>query len=83
MPSTSVGHYRFVGSDIKIMCGGVEVNPDDIIVADEDGIAVVPKEEAQKVLEKAQELDRTEHEMYPFIEKFKSIKKAVAEFGRI
>lgn len=83
VPSTSVGHYRFVGSDIKIMCGGVEVNPGDIIVADEDGIAVVPKNDAQKVLEKAQELDRTEHEMYPFIEKFKSIKKAVAEFGRI
>ncbi len=83
VPSTSVGHYRWVGSDIKIMCGGVAVNPGDIIVADEDGIAVVPKDDAQKVLEKAQELDRTEHEMYPFIEKLKSIKKAVAEFGRI
>ena len=34
-------------------------------------------------LKKAQDLDDTEHRMYPFIEKFKSIKEAVAKFGRI
>ena len=34
-------------------------------------------------LKKAQELDNTEHSMIPFIEKFKSIKEAVAKFGRI
>ena len=83
VPSTSVGHYRFVGSNIPVMCGGVEVNAGDIITADEDGIAVVPAAEAQKVLEKAEQLDQTEHQQYPFIEKFKSIKKAVEEFGRI
>ena len=51
------------------MCGGVEVNAGDIIFTDEDGVVVVPKAEAQKVLEKAQQLDQTEHSMYPFIEK--------------
>jgi len=35
------------------------------------------------VLKKAQDLDNTEHSMIPFIEKFKSIKEAVARFGRI
>jgi len=35
------------------------------------------------VLRKAQELDNTEHSMIPFIEKFRSIKEAVAKFGRI
>ena len=34
-------------------------------------------------LKKAQELDDTEHRMIPFIEKYKSIKEAVATFGRI
>ena len=33
--------------------------------------------------QRAQELDDTEHRMYPFIEKFKSMKEAVAKFGRI
>lgn len=83
VPSTSVGHYRFTGSNVSVMCGGVEVNPGDIITADEDGIAVVPADHAEEVLERAQQLDQTEHQQYPFIEKFKSIKRAVEEFGRI
>ena len=83
VPSTSINHYKFVSANQKIMCGGVEVNAGDIIFTDEDGVVVVPKAEAQKVLEKAQQLDQTEHSMYPFIEKYKSVRKAVEEFGRI
>ena len=82
-PATSVNHYRFVGSNIPVNCAGVTVNANDIIVADEDGVAVVPADKAAAVLEKAQELDQSEHSMYPFIEKYKSIKEAVAKFGRI
>ena len=44
---------------------------------------VVPRAHAAEVLKKAEELDNTEHTMLPFIEKFKSIKEAVAKFGRI
>ena len=33
-----------------IDCGGVRVNPGDIIVADEEGVAVVPQQQAQQVL---------------------------------
>ncbi len=83
VPSTSVNHYRFVGMNIPVICAGMKVNPNDIIVADEDGVAVVPREKAEAVLAKAQELDDTEHRMIPFIEKFKSIRDAVAKFGRI
>ncbi len=83
VPSTSVNHYRFVGANVPVTCAGARVNPGDIIVADEDGVAVVPKDKAAAVLKRAQELDDTEHRMYPFIEKFKSIKEAVAKFGRI
>lgn len=83
VPSTSINHYRVVGTNIEVMCAGVKVRPNDIIVADEDGIAVVPRDKAKEILDKATALDQTEHSMYPFIEKFKSIKKAVEEFGRI
>ena len=83
VPSTSINHYRFKAANVPVMCGGVLVRPGDIVAADEDGVAVVPREKAAEVLKRAQELDDTEHRMYPFIEKFRSIREAVAKFGRI
>src|SRR2546430_13633271 len=82
-PSTSINHYRFAGVNVSMMCAGVTVNANDIIVADEDGVVVVPRAKAAEVLKKAQDLDDTEHKMLPFIEKFKSMKQAVEKFGRI
>ncbi len=82
-PSTTINHYRFAGSNIPVTCAGARVNPNDIIVADEDGVAVVPRAQAAEVLKKAQALDDTEHQMLPFIEKFKSVTEAVKKFGRI
>jgi regulator of RNase E activity RraA len=69
--------------NVPVTCAGVRVNAGDIVVADEDGVAVVPRANAADVLKKAQELDNTEHTMIPFIEKFRSIKEAVTKFGRI
>ncbi len=83
VPSTTINHYRFAGSNIPVTCAGVRVAANDIIVADMDGVAVVPRAKAEEVLKKAQELDNTEHSMIPFIEKYRSIKEAVDKFGRI
>jgi regulator of RNase E activity RraA len=83
VPSTSVNHYRFAGVNVPVTCAGAHVAANDIIVADEDGVVVVPRAHAEEVLKKAEALDNTEHSMLPFIEKFKSIKEAVAKFGRI
>ena len=82
-PSTTIGHYRFAGANVPVTCAGVRVSAGDIITADEDGVAVVARAHAAEVLKKAQDLDNTEHSMLPFIEKFKSLKDAVAKFGRI
>ncbi len=82
-PGTTVGHYRSAGVNIPVTCAGVTVRPKDIITADEDGVVVVPFDTAAEVLKKAQDLDHTEHSMYPFIERFKSLTEAIAKFGRL
>jgi regulator of RNase E activity RraA len=83
VPSTSVHHYKFAGSQIAVTCDGVTVNPGDIVAADSDGVVVVPKARAPEVLALAQQLDFKEHSMYPAIEQTKSILEAVKKFGRL
>jgi regulator of RNase E activity RraA len=83
VPSTSIHHYRFGGSNIPITCDGVEVKAGDIVTADQDGVVVVPRAEAAKVLALAQDMDFKEHSMYAWIEKLKSIQEAVKRFGRL
>lgn len=83
VPSTSVGHYRFAGVNVPIVCDGVPVSAGDIVVADADGVAVVPRAKAPGVLAMAQDMDFKEHSMYAYIEKLKSIEEAVKKFGRL
>ena len=78
-----INHYVFAGSNIKIDCDGVPVAAGDIIAADNDGVVVVPRDKAEEVLKKAQQMDFTEHSMYPFIFKYKSVEEAIKKFGRI
>ena len=83
VPSTSVHHYRFAGSNIPVQCGGVTVTARDVVVADPDGVVAVPRARAKEVLALAQEMDFKEHSMYAYIEKLKSIQEAVKKFGRL
>jgi len=83
VPSTSVGHYRFAGSNIPVTCDGIHVEAGDIVAADSDGVVIVPRAKAAEVLAAAQELDYKEHSMYGYIERLKSIVEAVKKFGRL
>jgi 4-hydroxy-4-methyl-2-oxoglutarate aldolase len=48
--------------NVPISCGGVPVNPGDIIIGDADGVVVVPQEQAQTVLQAAMDKEHKDQE---------------------
>lgn len=59
---TGRGPYKTGPGEINvdIACGGQVVHPGDIILGDEDGIVVIPPNEAQNILEKVKALEENE-----------------------
>jgi len=47
---------EFDAEQVSITCGGVQVNPGDIVVADGDGVVVVPRAIAEDVAKYAREI---------------------------
>lgn len=62
--TTPRGPYKEGPGEINtiISCGNVPVSPGDIIVGDDDGVVVIPRDEARVILEKALELAAKEEE---------------------
>ena len=56
----SVNGLTFVGWKEPIACGGVAMFPDDVIVADDDGAVVIPKDLVDFVAEEGEEHERYE-----------------------
>lgn len=69
LPVYARGAYPTTGSvqgpgaiNVPIQCGGVIVNPGDLVRADRSGIVVVPREHVREVLELTRAVDRRETE---------------------
>lgn len=75
--------YEPLELNVPIQCGGVAVNPGDIIIADEIGVVVVSLEKAETVLEKAKDLAEKEEMTRNRIKEGKTVEELLEEFGRL
>ncbi|HJV94801.1 MAG TPA: RraA family protein [Albitalea sp.] len=82
-PGTTLGRYKTVASQVPVEVGGVVVHPGDIVVADIDGVVIVPKDRAAEVLAMAREIDARELEQAKLIIAERSLRKGLAKYGRI
>jgi len=84
IPTDSVGRAQLVGINEKIVCGGVEVNPGDIVFADRDGIVVIPKSADLKlIVEKAEEVANAERRSREELRKGASLRDVYEKYGRL
>jgi regulator of RNase E activity RraA len=82
-PSTTVGRFKTLASNVPVVCGGVTVNPGDLIVADIDGVVVVPQAHVDAVLKMATDIEVREAEQARLIRETKSLREGLAKYGRI
>ena len=77
------GRKSDVAVNVPITCGGVIVEPGDMIIANEIGVTVVPYAKLNDVLKLAREQAEREEFTRREIAKGKTVAQLLAEFGRI
>ena len=60
IPRTARGRLRQKAVGCAITIAGVSVNDGDLLIADESGVVVVPITEAERVLERAEQIEARE-----------------------
>lgn len=60
-PADSLGRIEVTGHHVPILCGDVAVFPNDLLLADHDGVVIVPADVAEKTLAAAEEKVRGEN----------------------
>lgn len=77
------GRKDDVELNVPVQCGGIVVNPGDMIVADEIGVTVVPAGALEDVLAAAREQAEREEATRRRIREGRSFEQLLEEFGRI
>jgi 4-hydroxy-4-methyl-2-oxoglutarate aldolase len=80
-PADSLGRLDVVAQNIPIQCGGVLIYPGDLVLADHDGVVVVPNNAAEETLQLAEEKVRGENLVRKALSEGMLTTEAFAKFG--
>jgi regulator of RNase E activity RraA len=80
-PADSLGRLDVSDHGVPISCGGVLVNPGDLVLADHDGVVVVPLAAAEQVLQLAEEKVSGENLVRKALAGGMSTAEAFAKYG--
>lgn len=82
-PGTTVGRFRTLASNVPVTISGVTVNPGDLVVADIDGVVVVPQAHVEAVLAMSLDIEKKELEQAKYIRETGSLAAGLAKYNRI
>jgi 4-hydroxy-4-methyl-2-oxoglutarate aldolase len=80
-PLDSKGRARVMDYDVPVRCGDVLVRPGELVVADYDGVVVVPREVEEETLRRALEKAGMENKTRSALQSRRSLRDIYAEFG--
>lgn len=82
-PRTSKGRAEINECQIPIIMDGVTINPGDVIFGDIDGVAIIPKEIADEVIEKSIDTMKSEDKVRESLQNGASLQSVYAKHGTI
>jgi 4-hydroxy-4-methyl-2-oxoglutarate aldolase len=62
-PRDIVGYWLVDGTDVPVKIGPVTVHPGDYILADQDGVIVLPRDRAEEIVAAAETASKTENKI--------------------
>ena len=80
-PADSLGRLDVDATDVPIDCGGVTVHPGDLVLADHDGVVVLPSAIAEEAIARAEEKVRGEDLVRAALAEGMPVTEAFRRFG--
>ena len=81
-PKDIAGRWKVTELGAKIKINDIEINTGDYVIADEDGIVIIPKNDAEKIILKAEQDFNTENKMRKAILSGEDPQKAYLKYGK-
>ncbi len=85
IPTDSIGRVDIVGIGNPIWCGGIRVNPGDIVFADMDGVVIIPMSDVdlEEVVIRAEEVAMAERRSRKEIRSGMSLLDVYKKYGKL